>query len=108
MDLGLNGRSVLITGASKGIGRATAEAFAREGAGDIHITASARAGYLSGCVATLDGGITSRRSVVRGTRGGGLRHRARWALTRRWIRGGRPAPRCRGRGGRVRSRTSRR
>ena len=39
MDLGLKGKSVLITGASKGIGRATAEAFAREGADEIHITA---------------------------------------------------------------------
>ena len=42
MDLGINGTSVLITGASKGIGRATAEAFAREGAGEIHITARSR------------------------------------------------------------------
>ena len=39
MDLGLGGCSVLITGASKGIGRATALAFAREGAATIHVTA---------------------------------------------------------------------
>ena len=31
MELGLNGRGVLITGASKGIGRACAEGFAAEG-----------------------------------------------------------------------------
>jgi 3-oxoacyl-[acyl-carrier protein] reductase len=32
METGLKGKSVLITGASQGMGRATAEAFAREGA----------------------------------------------------------------------------
>ena len=31
MELGLNGRRVLVTGASKGIGRACAEVFAAEG-----------------------------------------------------------------------------
>ena len=30
----------------------------------IAFCASARGGYLSGCVVTLDGGITPRRSVV--------------------------------------------
>src|SRR5438876_4111340 len=38
MDLHLRGKSVLITGASKGIGAAAAEAFAEEGC-DVHIAA---------------------------------------------------------------------
>lgn len=39
MDLGLAGRSVIVTGASRGIGYAIAEAFAAEGA---HVTIAAR------------------------------------------------------------------
>ena len=38
MDLHLRGKNVLITGASKGIGAATAEAFAEEG-GNVHLAA---------------------------------------------------------------------
>jgi NAD(P)-dependent dehydrogenase (short-subunit alcohol dehydrogenase family) len=32
MDLGLKGRGVIVAASSEGIGKATAEAFAREGA----------------------------------------------------------------------------
>ena len=38
MDLGLKGRTVLITGASQGIGAGVAEVFAEEGC-DLHLTA---------------------------------------------------------------------
>jgi NAD(P)-dependent dehydrogenase (short-subunit alcohol dehydrogenase family) len=41
MDLGLQGRSVLITGASKGIGRAVADEFAREGCGLLLVSRTA-------------------------------------------------------------------
>ncbi|MFA4912127.1 MAG: SDR family oxidoreductase [Burkholderiaceae bacterium] len=39
MDLGLKGKSALITGASKGIGLATAHSFAREGVATLHLAA---------------------------------------------------------------------
>ena len=38
MDLGLSGKSVLITGGSKGIGLACAKAFAKEGC-RVHLAA---------------------------------------------------------------------
>ncbi len=46
MDLNLNGRTVLITGASKGIGAAVAEAFAEEGCDLILAARSADAQTL--------------------------------------------------------------
>jgi NAD(P)-dependent dehydrogenase (short-subunit alcohol dehydrogenase family) len=39
MQLGLQGKVVLVTGASQGIGRVTAKAFAAEGCGHLHLTA---------------------------------------------------------------------
>jgi 3-oxoacyl-[acyl-carrier protein] reductase len=43
MDLNLTGRTALITGGSKGIGRATAEIFATEGCNVILVSRSAEA-----------------------------------------------------------------
>ena len=42
MDLGLKGRSVLVTGSSKGIGLAIARALAAEGCSPIHLNARSR------------------------------------------------------------------
>ena len=44
MKLGLEGKSVLVTGASKGIGLATAHSFAREGVSRLHLAARSEEG----------------------------------------------------------------
>ncbi len=53
MELGLAGRTALVTGASKGIGAACAERLA----------ASDLSGYATSIIVTLDGGMASRRSA---------------------------------------------
>jgi NAD(P)-dependent dehydrogenase (short-subunit alcohol dehydrogenase family) len=53
MDLKLNGKSVLITGGSKGIGRACAEAFAQEGC-LVHIAARSQGDLIAAAEAIHD------------------------------------------------------
>jgi 3-oxoacyl-[acyl-carrier protein] reductase len=56
MDLGLKGRNVLVTGASKGIGRATAELFAEEGA-NVAICARNEADVAATVAALTSAGV---------------------------------------------------
>ena len=54
MDLGLQGRVVAVTGASKGIGRACAAAFAAEGA-RVALVSRSRANLEAAVAATAGG-----------------------------------------------------
>ena len=61
MDLGLAGKTVVITGASKGLGRACAESFAREGA-RLHLVARS-ADLLENAKSEIEGRFRAKIST---------------------------------------------
>ena len=88
MDLGLKGKRALVTGGSKGIGRAIAEGFAAEGA-DVSICAR-NADEVAAVVSSLKAkGVNAFGSALDVADGGiggvGLGERAgSWAASTRW------------------------
>jgi 3-oxoacyl-[acyl-carrier protein] reductase len=72
MDLGITGRKALICGASKGLGRACAEALLREG---VHVTLVARGqavldetvGMMEALAAASGGSVQRRGGTRRST-----------------------------------------
>ena len=55
MDLGVRGKRALVTGSTAGIGRATADILAAEGA--IAFLASASGSYVNGINLAVDGSL---------------------------------------------------
>lgn len=74
MNLGLEGRRALVTGSSRGIGRAIGEALRREGC-EVTLTGRTRPSDLPGGAAFFEGDLTAsaaRESLARSSEGRGL------------------------------------